>query len=111
MNPSAERGKRAERELVGLLRDLTGWPIRRRLQNGRSDDTGDLEGLPDTCAQVKDFVDVLRAEREALAELEHQRARAQVPFAVAFVRHRGGRWVAVMTPEQFCTLLREATGP
>lgn len=106
---SAAKGKRAERELVGLLADLTGWPVRRRLQEGRQDDAGDLEGLPDCCAQVKDWAEPLEAESQALRELPDQLAASGCTFGVAFIRHRGGRWVAAMTPDMFCALLREAT--
>jgi hypothetical protein len=110
VNSALERGKRGERELVSLLRDLTGWPVRRALGNGRHDDAGDLHGLPDCVAQVKNYADITRAIREALDELPTQQAIAGTPYGVALVRRPGGRWIAAMDVPMFVSLLREATG-
>jgi ribosomal protein L19E len=106
-----DKGNRAEREVATLLAALTGWPVRRRLQEGRADDCGDLEGLPDCCAQVKNYVDPARAMREALADLPDQKERSGARYGVAFIRRPGGRFVAAMTVEDFVALLREATVP
>lgn len=95
------KGDRAERELAALLTDLTGHPVRRKLGAGRSDDTGDLEGVPDTTIEVKNYADLLRAIREGIAELEVEQANAGTAHGVLFVRRRGGQWLAVMTPEQW----------
>jgi hypothetical protein len=103
------KGDTAERELALQLARVTGWPVRRRLGAGRQDDTGDLDGLPDCTAQVKNYRDTARAVREILAELETQQANAGTTFAAGFVRHPGGRWSVTMTVPQFLTLLREAT--
>ena len=103
------KGNAAEREVSHLLAELTGWRVRRRLQEGRTDDTGDLEGVPDTCLQVKNYADVLRAIREGLPELRRQQERALSPFGALLVRRRGGRWIAVMELDQLAALIREAT--
>jgi hypothetical protein len=103
------KGAAAEREIANQLADLTGWRVRRRLQEGRADDCGDLEGLPGVCAQVKNYTDPARALREALAELPTQRDLAGARWGVAFIRRPGGRYVAAMTVEDFVSLLREAT--
>ena len=105
------KGDRAERELAALLEELTGWRVSRKLGVGRSDDTGDLDGIPATVAQVKHYDDVLRAIREVIADLPTQRANAGVTHAVGFVRRRGGRWVAVMDLETWATWAREALNP
>jgi hypothetical protein len=105
------KGNTAEREIARQIADLAGWPVRRRLQEGRADDSGDLEGIPDTCAQVKNYVDPARALREAMADLPGQQARAGARYGVAFIRRPGGRYVAAMTVETFVALLREATAP
>jgi hypothetical protein len=110
-NPAKRKGDAAELEIARVLHDLTGWPVRRKLGAGRADDTGDLDGIPDTVAQVKNYADPARAIREALADLEQQRANAGATFAVAFVRRRGGKWAAVMDIEQWATWAREATKP
>jgi hypothetical protein len=111
MNHAKTKGDRAERELALALALETGWPVRRKLGAGRTDDTGDLDGLPNCCAQVKDYRDPARANREILAELEQQRVNAGTTFAAGFVRHRGGSWSVTMTVQQFLALLREATSP
>ena len=108
---SQRKGDRAELEIAAYLADVTGWPVRRRLQEGRFDDCGDLEGLPDCCAQVRNWRNPLEAQRTALSVLERQRQAAGATFGVALIRHPGGTWVASMTPEMFVTLLREATTP
>lgn len=108
-NPQKNKGDAAEREIAALVNALTGWPVRRKLGAGRMDDAGDLDGIPDTTAQVKNYRDVGRAVREALNDLEQQRVNAGTTHAVAFIRRPGGRWMAVMTLEQWATSHREAT--
>lgn len=111
MTGSAKRkGDAAEREIATELHLLTGWPIRRRLGAGRQDDEGDLDGIPDTVAQVANWADALRAVRTKPIEAEQQRRNAGATHAVTLVRLRGGTWRAVLTIEQLATLLREAVG-
>jgi hypothetical protein len=107
-HPSKTKGDRAELELQRLLSDLSGWPVRRKLGAGRSDDSGDLDGLPDCCVQVKNYYDPRRAIAEILAELPAQHTNSGLTFAAGFFRRRGARWGVVMTPEMFVALLREA---
>lgn len=110
-NPPKRKGDAAELDAARQLADLTGWPVRRKLGAGRADDTGDLDGIPDTVVQVKHYVDVARAIREGLADLRAQQTNAATPFAALLVRRRGGHWAAVMELDQLATLLREATSP
>src|SRR5262245_23956539 len=110
-HPAKRKGDAAELEAARLLADLTGWQIERKLGAGRKEDTGDLYALPDCVVQVKHYKDIQRAVRETLAELPAQHANAATTFAAGMVRRPGGRWFFVLTPEQFCTLLREATTP
>jgi len=110
-NPQKNKGDRAELEAARLLADRTGWNVRRKLGAGRADDTGDLDNVPDTTVQVKDYADVLRAIREGLPALRVQQANAGTPFAALLVRRRGGEWIAVMDLNQLAALLREATAP
>ena len=110
-NPSKRKGDAAELEAARRLAALTGWPIRRKLGAGRADDTGDLDGIPDTTVQVKNYRDQQRAVRDILDELPAQQANANTTFAVGLVRRPGGNWYAVMNLEQVATLLREATRP
>ena len=110
-NPPKRKGDKAELEVAGRLRDLTGWPVTRKLGAGRREDAGDLAGLPDCTAQVKNYRDIARAIREAVPALEAQHAHGLTTFAVAFIRRPGGRWIAVQTLEQWATSHREAVRP
>jgi hypothetical protein len=108
-HPAKRKGDTAEREAAQLLVDLTGWPIRRRLGAGRTDDCGDLDGIPSTCCQVKAYRDITRAVREVLDELPQQQVNAGATFGFGMVRRPGGLWFAVLSIDQVCALLREAT--
>lgn len=106
--PSKRKGDAAELEVARLIAELTGWNVRRKLGAGRADDTGDVHGVPNTTIQVKNYVDVARAIREGLVELEVQQANSGDTFAVLLVRRRGGKWAAVMSIAQWATYAREA---
>ena len=51
----------------------------------------------------------MRAINDALNDLPVQRANAGTTHAVAFIRRRGGRWMAVMDVPTWATWAREAT--
>ena len=106
MTNSGDKGERGEREIAGLLTDLLGRPIRRKLGAGRLDDVGDLDGLPGWTLQVVWWTDALRAVREKPIAAEAQRLRAHDPYAATFVRLRGGLWRSVQTLEQFAEVVR-----
>lgn len=110
-NPQKRKGDAAELEAARRLAALTGFPIRRKLGAGRADDTGDLDGVPETTVQVKNYADCARAIREGLPALRTQQANAGTPYAALLVRRRGGQWAAVMDIEQLAALLRAATTP
>jgi hypothetical protein len=107
-NPQKRKGDAAELEAARILSDLTGFPVRRKLGAGRADDTGDLDGIPDTTIQVKNYKDVTRAVNEGLAGCVEQQRNAGTAFGAAMIRRPGGRWFVCMTVEQFATLVREA---
>lgn len=107
-SPSKRKGDAAELEVQALLRDLLGVPARRMLGAGRKDDVGDISGVPDCTIQVANYADLNRALREKIDECPAQQARAGTTFGCSFLRRRGGRWVVVMTPEQWAALYREA---
>jgi Holliday junction resolvase len=108
-SPSKRKGDAAEREVEGILRDLLGLlGIRRALGAGRKDDVGDIHGIPNTVIQVVNRKSLSRAIREKLPEAERQREVAGVDFAATFCRLPGGKFIVVMTPEQWATLWREA---
>lgn len=107
-NPNKRKGDSGEREIAKLLTDLLGFTVRRKLGAGRQDDTGDLEGLPDCTAQVKNWSDIARAIREGLPGLRSQQQNAGTIHGVLFIRRRGGDWIAVMDLDQWATLYRES---
>ena len=105
---TSDTGDRAELEISRLLADQLGLPIRRKLGAGRTDDSGDLDGLAGVCAQVKNYRNITTAIGDAMHDLPDQKRHAGAQHAVAFVRRPGGRWIAVMSIDEWCGLYREA---
>lgn len=111
-HPSKRKGDAAEREVAHQLSDRLGIKVERKLGAGRAEDTGDLYGLgPDWTAEVKHFANVTTAINKGLKDLEREQANAGTPFGVCFVRRPGGRWIAVMDLDQFCSVYREIAAP
>lgn len=114
MTGAAKRkGDQAEREAADLIHLHLGVPARRKLGAGRTDDTGDIDGVPDTTIQVVSrgtdvvAVGVVRKPVEA----GEQAIRAGNAHAATFLRVRGGTWRVVLTVDQWAALWREATTP
>lgn len=110
-NPQKRKGDTAELEAAALLTDLLGLPVRRKLGAGRTDDQGDLEGIPDTTLEVKNYKDLATGIRKGLADLEREQANAGTTFGAALVRRHGGGWMVVMSVEQYATYVRESLAP
>ena len=110
-HPSARKGARAELELAHELSDRLGIRVERKLGAGRAEDTGDLYGLEDWTAEVKNYRSVTEAINAGLADLAREQANAGTPFGVCFVRRPGGRWIAVMDLDQFAAVYREIAAP
>lgn len=107
-SPSKRKGDAAEREVAGLLSDLLGMPVRRKLGAGRQDDCGDIDGIPGWTLECKNRPnDVLRALREGLADVEREQANAGTTHGAALIRRPGARWFVAMSLEQFATVVRE----
>ena len=105
MNPQKNKGDKAEREVAALLSELTGKTVRRKLGAGRTDDTGDIEGIPNFAIQVADWKCKSSACLQKPIEAEDQRENLGVDHAATFVRFRGGRYRVVLTPAQFIRLV------
>ncbi len=105
---SKRKGDKAELEVQAMIRENLGVLARRTLGAGRSDDMGDIEGVPDTAIQVANWADLNRAVREKLPMLERQMQNAGATHGALFCRRMGGKWVIVMTPEMWFALMREA---
>lgn len=108
MNPQKRKGDHAEREIAGLLNDMLGIKVRRKLGAGRTDDTGDLDWDIDGTVQVKSYKDTNRAIREGLANIRQQTNNNGSNWGAVLARRPGGEWIAVMQLEDFAFLLREA---
>ena len=95
-NPSADKGARAERELVRWLRDVRGFDAE-RIRSGRSTDPGDI-----TWPGSLQHVDVKHQRRWALpawwAEMEAEVVGTPLRPLLVLRRERvtdPGRWLAV----------------
>ena len=106
MNPQKSKGDRAELEAAALLTEALGLSVRRKLGAGRSDDTGDLDGVPGHIVQVANWADTAAAARIKPPEAEQQRINAGADHAATLVRFRGGRWRVVLTLEQWARYVR-----
>lgn len=100
-NRHKTKGDRAELEAAALISNLTGHHARRKLGAGRTDDTGDIDGIPDTSIQVAAWADALRACWEKPIGAEEQRANAGTGYAATFVKLPRRGWRVVLTPEQW----------
>ena len=109
-NPQKAKGDRAELEAAALLTEALGLPVRRKLGAGRSDDTGDLDGVPGHIVQVANWADTAAAARIKPPEAEQQRINAGADHAATLVRFRGGRWRVVLTLEQWARYVRCTAG-
>ena len=105
-NPSKAKGDRAELEVAKLLSDLLGVPVRRRLGAGRTDDTGDLDGIDNHIVEVKSYADVTAGIRSALGGLDAKATNAGVDHAIGMLRRPGGEFVVVMTVHQWIKYLK-----
>lgn len=104
-NSAKNKGDRGERAVQEMLRELLGIPsIRRALGAGRKDDVGDIHGVPDTVIQVADWTDLIAAARIKVAACVEQQANANAAFGATFVKRQRGKWLVLMTPEQFADL-------
>jgi Holliday junction resolvase len=91
MTGAAKRkGDNAEREVAAILADQLGYRIRRKLGAGRTDDEGDIDGLPYCTVEVKSYADLARGIREGLVDLEREQANARTRFGALWCRRRGG---------------------
>ena len=113
MSPSkaGRLGAETERMAQDNLRVWLGVPkIRRALGAGRTDDVGDMDGVPHTCIQVTAIADLVTAIRIKLPAVEQQRKNRRVPFAAVLIRRRRSKtpWLFVLSPEMYAKLWKYA---
>jgi hypothetical protein len=107
---SRSKGQSGEREIAALVRDLTGWDVRRRVRQHSSD--SDLDGVPGWSIEVKRHRAASRGDiatwwAQAAAQAEQAGAapvlffrvdrdawRAVWPLAVQLVEQRAAMWSA-----------------
>jgi hypothetical protein len=107
-NPQKRKGDAAELEVQRMFRDHLGiMSARRMLGAGRTDDVGDIAGVPDLTIQVAAWANVATAVRVKPVECEQQQARAGTNHGCTFLRLRGGLWRVVQTEQQFFGMWRE----
>jgi hypothetical protein len=105
-NPSKAKGDRGELKVAKLLTDGLGVPVRRRLGAGRTDDTGDIDGVANHVIEVKSYADFPAGVRSALGGLDAKAANAGVDHAIGIVLRPGGEPVVVMTVPQWIKYLK-----
>lgn len=121
------KGQSGEREVANIIRDLTGWDIRRRVR--QHDGDSDLEGVPNWSCEVKRHAAAQRGDirrwweqtveqagGKALPVLFYRRDRdewrAVWPVAVGLVEQKAGmwsayEWTAEGSVEAWCAVARE----
>lgn len=87
------KGKDGENEIAGILRDLTGWSIKRRVR--QHDGDSDLEGVPGWSVEVKRHATAARGEiRDWWSQAVDQAIKANA-LPVLFYRRDRDEWRAV----------------
>lgn len=100
------KGQTGEREIAGIVRDLTGWDVRRRVRQHGGD--SDLEGVPGWSVEVKRHRtatrgDIARWWQQTVAQagdflpvlfyrLDRDTWRAVWPPAVTLTQQRAAHW-------------------
>ena len=90
---SRNKGKAGEREIATLVRDLTGWAVRRRVRQHEGD--SDLEGVPGWSVEVKRYARAGRADVRAWWDQAARQATAVGQTPVLFWRQDRDEWRAV----------------
>lgn len=85
------KGQRGEREIAGIVRDLTGWDVRRRVR--QHDGDSDLEGVPGWAVEVKNHKKASLADVRGWWDQAVSQAKDGRP--VLFYKRQRGQWRAV----------------
>lgn len=111
---SRSKGHRGELQVAHLIRDLTGWDVRRRVR--QHDGDSDLEGVPGWAVEVKNCAaptlgDIDRWTVQAKAQAKESQRW------VLFYKRQPGQWRAVFcladvevetSVQDWCQCAREA---
>lgn len=125
-----DKGKSGEREIAALVRDATGWDVRRRVR--QHDGDSDLTGAPGWAVEVKRHRSATRGDvaawwRQAVAQagellpvlfyrLDRDEWRAVWPLAPLVAvqpcdEWRGYAWTVEGSIETWATVARELQAP
>ena len=92
MTDSRTKGQAGEREIATILRDLTGWQIKRKCRQHPGD--SDLEGIPGWSVEVKRHASIDRGDiRRFWVQACRQAQNGDTP--VLFYRRDRDDWRAV----------------
>ncbi|SAL76546.1 hypothetical protein AWB68_05010 [Caballeronia choica] len=87
------KGGDGERELAALVRELTGWDVRRRVRQHEGD--SDVEGIPGWCCEVKRHARATRADLRCWWAQTARQAAACAQRPVLFYRLDRDCWRAL----------------
>jgi hypothetical protein len=87
------KGGDGEREIAALVRDLTGWDVKRRVR--QHDGDSDIEGVPGWCVEVKRHARATRSDVRGWWEQTARQAAAAGLRPVLFYRLDRDEWRAV----------------
>lgn len=94
------KGKAGEREVAVIVRDLTGWDVRRRVR--QHDGDSDLQGVPGWSVEVKRHAKATRADIRNWWEQAARQADKEKMRPVLFFRANRDDWRAVWMPAPVC---------
>jgi hypothetical protein len=87
------KGQTGEREAAALIRDLTGWDVRRRVR--QHDGDSDLEGVPGWSVEIKRHASASRGDIAAWWAQAVAQARPAGLLPVLLYRRDRDQWRAV----------------
>lgn len=87
------KGQTGEREAAALIRDLTGWDVRRRVR--QHDGDSDLEGVPGWSVEIKRHASAGRADIRAWWAQAVAQAQRTGALPVLLYRRDRDQWRAV----------------
>jgi hypothetical protein len=90
---SRVKGKVGEREIAAIVRDLTGWEVRRKVR--QLDGESDLEGVPGWCVEVKRHATATRGDIAGWWKQAVDQAQAEDAMPILFFRKDRDEWRAV----------------
>jgi hypothetical protein len=93
---SRTKGKVGEREIAAIVRDLTGWEVKRKVR--QLDGESDLEGVPGWCVEVKRHATATRGEIEGWWNQAAEQAKTEKASPVLFYRKDRDEWRAIWAP-------------